>query len=230
MLSNRAFHNKRMLAAIGEALLNIGTIEFQLGTGIPRLQSYFGMSVSPCYQKPWIPSLSQHKEPCLKLRDKLRGLVREDVETFVNLLETTSFDDDNSIRAMFEFVELADNTEIIYLELDTILGLTDGLRDTRNDLMHSTKLEFEEGLIVTTATESARVIPFKELVIFLRKSRHALHFSSSLMVSGVAMTAEGGKLYSTFSNGSHNSRFLKRLYRDKINDLGSRWRDHLTSS
>ena len=44
------------------------------------------------------------------------------------------------------------------------------------------------------------------------------------------MTAEGAKLYSTFSNGSHNSRFLKRLYRDKINDLGSRWRDHLTSS
>ena len=51
MPSNRAFHNKRMLAAIGEALINIGTIEFQLGTGIPRLQSYFGMSVSRCYQK-----------------------------------------------------------------------------------------------------------------------------------------------------------------------------------
>ena len=229
MPSNRGFHNERMLAAIGEALLNIGTIEFQLGAGIPRLQSYFGMSVSPCYQKRRIPSLSEHKKPCLKLRDKLRGLVREDVETFANLIETSDFVDDDFIGAMFEFVELADNTEIIYLELDTILGLIDGLRDTRNDLMHSTKLEFEEGLIVTTASKSARVIPFKELVLFLRKSRHALHLSSSLMLAGVAMNAEGAKLYSTFSNGSYNSRFLKRLYREKINDLGSRWRDRLTS-
>lgn len=230
MLSNRSFHNKRMLAAIGEALLNIGTIEFQLGSGIPRLQSYFGMPVSPCYQKPRIPSLSEHQEPCLKLRDKLRGLVREDAETFATLIETTNLVDDNARRAMFEFVELADNTEIIYLELDTILGLTDGLRDARNDLMHSTKLESEEGLIITTATKSARVIPFKELVLFLRKSRHALHFSSSLLVAGVTMTAEGAKLYSTFGNGSYNSRFLKRLYRNKINDLGSRWRSHLMSS
>ena len=170
MLSNRSFHNKRMLAAIGEALLNIGTIEFQLGSGLPRLQSYFGMSVSPCYQKPRIPSLTEHQEPCWKLCEKLRGLVREDVETFANLIETANFADDVSRRAMFEFVELADNTEIIYLELDTILGLIDGLRDMRNDLMHSTKLECEEGLIVTTATKSARVIPFKELVLFLRKS------------------------------------------------------------
>ena len=131
------------------------------------------------------------------------------------MIETINFDDDDSIQAMFEFVELADNTEIIYLKLDTILGLTDGLRDTRNDLMHSTKLEFEEGLIVTTATKSARVIPSRNWSSFLRKSRHALHFSRSLMVAGVAMTAEGAKLYSTFSNGSHNSRFLKRLYRDK---------------
>lgn len=230
MHSNRALHNRRMLATIGEALLNIGTIEFQLGSAIPRLQSYFGMSVSPCYYKPRIPSLYDQQKPCLKLRKKLRGLVKQDVETYANLIETTNFVDDDSIRAMFEFVELADNTEIIYLELDTILGLTDGLRDTRNDLMHSSKLEFEEGLIVTTATKPARVIPFKELVIFLRKSRHALHFSSSLRVAGVTMTAEGAKLYSTFSNGSHNSRFLKRLYRDQINDLGSRWRDHLTSS
>ena len=229
MASRRAFHNKRMLAAIGEALLNIGTIEFQLGTGIPRLQAYFGMPVSPCYQEPWIPSLRQHKKPCLKLRDKLRGLVREDVETFADFIETINFDDDDSMRAMFEFVELADNTEIIYLELDTILGLIDGLRYMRNDLMHSTKLEFEEGLIVTTATKPARVIPFKDLVLFLRKSRHALHFSSALRVAGVAMAIEEPKLYSTFNNGSHNSRFLKRLYRDEVNDLGSRWRDHLTS-
>ena len=95
MPSNRAFHKKRRLAAIGEALLNIGTIEFQLGSGIPRLQSYFGMSVRQCYQKPRIPSLSQHKEPCLKLRDKLRGLVRRDVKSFADLLETIKLDNDS---------------------------------------------------------------------------------------------------------------------------------------
>ena len=68
-----------------------------------------------------------------------------------------------------------------------------------------------------------------EEVVSLRKSRHALHFSSSLLVTGVTMTAKGAKLYSTFCNGSHNSRLLKRLYRDEMSDLGSRWRDHLTS-
>ncbi len=230
MLSQREFHNKRMLAVIGEALLNIGTIEYQLGGAIPRLQSYFGIPVSRCYKKRRIPSLSDQTKPCQKLHNKVSGQVSEDVTIYARLVETISYDDQSSVRAMFEFVELADNTEIIYWELNMILGLIDGLSQTRNDLMHSTKLEFEKGLIVTTANRPARIIPYRELAAFWRKSRQALYISGSLRVAGVSLVSEGGRLHSSWSNGSHNSRFLKRLYRDKINDLGSRWRDHLTSS
>ena len=85
MLSHYKFHNRMMLATIGEGLLNIGTIEYKLSCGIPRLQSYFGMSVGVCYRKPNIPSLDLQKEPCLKLRDWVRELVDEDFSTYAKL-------------------------------------------------------------------------------------------------------------------------------------------------
>ena len=229
MHSQREFHNKRMLAVIGEALLNTGTIEYKLSGAVPRLQSYFGIPVSRCYRKRRIPSLRDQKTPCMNLRDKVCSQASEDVTIYAKLVETISHDDQGSVRAMFEFVELADNTEIIYWELNTILRLIDGLSQTRNDLMHSTKLEFDKGLIVTTANRPARTIPYRELAAFWRKSRQALYVSGSLLVAGVSLASEGGKLYSSWSNSSHNSRFLKRLYRDETNDLGSRWSDHLTS-
>ena len=230
MLSHREFHSKRMLAVIGEALLNIGTIEYKLSCAIPRLQSYFGMTVSRCYHKSRIPSLNEQNKPCQKLRDKVCSKVNEDARIYPGLVETISCDDESSVQALFEFVELADNTEIIYWELNVILGLVNGLSETRNDLMHSAKLEFEEGLIVTTANRPAREIPYRDLAAFWRKSRQALHVSSSLLVAGISSVSERDQLYSSWSNGSPNSRFLKNLYRDKINDLGSRWRDHLTAS
>ena len=126
--------------------------------------------------------------------------------------------------------EFADDTEIVYLNLDLILSLVDRLHETRNDLMHSTKLESEEGLIVTTASKPARIISYGELAIFLRKSRQALYASSSLLVAAVSSATEGDKLYSSFSNGSHNGRFLKRLYQDNVHDLGAQWRNHLMAS
>ena len=230
MRSHRSFHNKQMLSVIGEVLLNIGSIEYSLSCGIPRLQSYFGMPVNYCYQKPKIPSLGEQKEPCLKLRDRVSGHVSDDVSIYAKVIKTINIYDEGSTQAMSDFVELADNTEIVYLELNVILKLIDGLREIRNDLLHSTKLESEDGLIVTTADKPARIITSKELALSLRKSRQALQVSSSLLVVGVFMAAEGDKLYSSLSNGSHNSRFLKKLYRDNINDLGSKWRNHLMAS
>ena len=131
---------------------------------------------------------------------------------------------------MSAFVELADNTEVIYLELDLMLRLLDALHGTRNGLMHSTKLESAEGLIITTATKPAWIIPYRDLEIFARKSRQALHISSSLLVSGVCLATSGDKLYSSLSNGSYNSRLLKRLYQDNVNNLGFKWSNHLIAS
>ena len=224
---HRTFRNKRMLSIVGEALLDIGTIEYQLSGGIPRLQSYFAMPEGICYKKPKIPSLGDQKASCLTLRDKVRQNVIKNADIYTELLGKIDLEDDDAISAMFEFVELADNTEIIYLELDLIVGLIDGLHETRNDLMHSTKLESPEGLIITTANQPARVVPNRSLATFLRKSRQALFVSSSLLVAGVCMATVGDKLYSSFSNGSYNSRFLKKLYRENVNNLSSRWRTHI---
>ena len=228
MSSPRLIRGQRLLSVVGEALLNVGTVEYQLGCGIPRLQRFFGVPVSRCYLKRRIPSLNEQKEPCLSLHEKVHECVRNDAFTYAELVKTIHRVEDVSVRAMFDFVELADNTEIVYLELGLVLGLLEDLGQVRNDLMHSTKLESDGGLIVTTARKPAREISHRELVIFLRKSRHAVHFSSSLLVAGVSLAVESGPLYASFGNGSYNSRFLKKLYGAQISNLGAKWVDHLS--
>lgn len=219
-----------MLAIVGEALLNLGTMEYKLSCGIPRLQLYFGLPVDNCYKKRRIPSLGDQKKPCQSLQDKVREWVSENAEDYAQLIESIDPNDEVSVLAMFDFVKLADNTEIVYLELDLMLKIIDGLRETRNDLMHSLKLGLEDGLMVTTARRPARIISNRDLAIFLRRSRHGLNVSSSLFVAGVCLATKEEKLYSSFSNGSYNSRFLKRLYRDNVIDLDLRWRNHLMAS
>ena len=228
MSSGRLIRGQRLLSVVGEALLNVGTVEYQLGGGIPLLQRYFDVPVSECYRKGWIPSLNEQRKPCMVLHDKVQECVKGGAVAYAKLVKTIHGVDEVSVRAMFDFVELADNTEIVYLELGLMLGLLEDLGRMRNDLMHSTKLEFDGGLIVTTARKPAREISLRELVVFLRKSRHAVHFSSSLLVAGVSVAVEGGPLYASFGNGSYNSRFLKKLYGAEISNLGAKWRDDLS--
>ena len=227
MRSYRSFQDIRMLATVGEALLNVGTIEYKLNCSIPRLQLYYGLPVDNCYKKRRIPSLGDQKKPCRSLHDKVREWVSQNAEVYAQKVDSIDPSNEDSVLAMFDFVELADNTEIVYLELDLMLKIIDGLRETRNDLMHSLKLGLEDGLMVTTARRPARVISHRDLAIFLRRSKHGLDVSSSLMVAGVCLATKEDKLYSSFSNGSHNSRFLKKLYGDDVIDLGLRWRNHL---
>lgn len=228
MSSLRVFRGQQLLTVVGEALLNVGTVEYKLSCGIPRLQRYFGVPVSARYLKRRIPSLNEQREPCLSLHKHARECMRDDEVLYAELVKTVHSTDHVSVQAMFDFVELADNTEIVCLELGLMLGLLDGLGQMRNELMHSTKLESDGGLIVTTATKPAREISHRELVIFLRKSRHAVHFSSSLLVAGVSLATEGDPLYANLGNGSYNSRFLKKLCGDEISDLGAKWRDHFS--
>ena len=216
-----------MLAVVGEALLYIGTIEYDLGCGIPRFQSYFGMPISACYKKPRIPSLGDQKEPCEELRDRVRQKLCENVRVYDRTIEHIDWGNEDSIRSMFDFVQLADSVERVFLEIALLVRLIPGLQKTRNDLMHSTKLESREGLIVTTAHEPARIIQYGQLSIFLRKSRQAAYISSALLVGAVAMTIEGDKLYSSFDNESNNSRFLRKFYRNGIVNLSNRWRKDL---
>ena len=224
----REIRGQRLLSVVGEALLNVGTVEYRLACGIPRLQRFFGVPVSQCYLKRRIPSLNDQREPCLSLHQKVQECVKDDAVAYAKLVKTMHGVDDVSVGAMFDFVEQADNTEIVCLELGLMLELLEDLGQVRNDLMHSTKLEFDGGLIVTTAREPAREISHRELLVFLRKSRHAVHFSSSLEVAGVSLAVEGGPLYANFGNGSYNSRFLKKLYGAEIRNLGAKWGDHLS--
>ena len=223
MRSHLRFHNRRMLAIVGEALLNVGTTEYNLTCSIPQLQSIFGMPVAVCYRKPLIPSLGDQREPCLKLRDKVHDEVAANSAIYGEQVRDIDLNDEVAIGAMCEFVKLADTTEIVYLELDLIVRLIDELHGTRNDLIHSLKLECAEGLIVTTASRPATIISQRQLEIFSRKSRQAVDVSSTLLVASVGLSLDGEKLYSSFNNGSYNSRFLKRLYREAVTDLSSKW-------
>ena len=220
------YHNRRMLSVIGEALLNIGTTEYSLASGLPILQRQFGLEISVCYKRPDIPSLDLQKEPCRQLHSKTAEVVSGHQHYYAEVLKTIDYQSSSSVAAMFEFVQLADHVESICLSLKLIIQLIPNLHRMRNDLMHSTKLESDEGLLVTTAKEPARLIPWRTLQRFSRKSRKASYLASMLVVSAVG--ADHG-LYASFGNNSHHSRFLTRYYRDCIKNLGSRWRHALDS-
>ena len=220
------YRNKRMLSVVGESLLNIGTVEFTLATGIPILQRQFGLEVAVCYRRPDIPSLDLQSEPCRLLHRKTADVVREDEQHYREVWKTLDHHSQSDIRLMFRFVELADYAEDIYLSLGLLLPLMPSLHRMRNGLMHSTKLESDEGLLVTTAKAPARLIPWRALQCFSRKSRQASYLASMLRVS--AVSANHG-LYASFGNDSYHSRFLLRCYRDGIKNLGSRWRQDLAA-
>lgn len=218
------YRNKHMLSVIGEALLNIGTAEYSLSTGIPILQSQFGLEVSVCYKGAGIPSLDRQREACRLLHSKTLEIVSDDERHYVEICKTLDFQNHSDIEAMFRFVELADHAEGICLSLGLILRLAPELHKLRNDLMHSTKLESDEGLLVTTAKDPARLVPWQTLRCFGRKSRQLSYLASMLTVSAVG--ANHG-LHNSLGNGSYHSRFLLRYYRAGVKNLGSRWRHDL---
>ena len=215
------YRNKRMLSVIGEALLNIGTAEYSLSTAIPILQSQFGMDIAVCYKGTGIPSLARQKEPCRLLNRKTSEIVSDNERQYIEICKTLDPQNHSDIAAMFRFVQLADHAEAICLSLGLILRLAPDFHKVRNDLMHSTKLESEEGLLVTTAKEPARLVPWLTLRCFGRKSRQFSYLASMLTVAAVG--ANHG-LHASFGNDSYHSRFLLRYYRDGVKNLGSRWR------
>ena len=221
------YRNERMLSVIGEALLNIGTAEYSLSTAIPILQDQLGLAVSVCYKGAGIPSLDRQKEACRLLHCKTSEIVSDNEQHYIEICNTLDYQNHSEIEDMFRFVQLADHAEGICLSLRLILRLVPELHKLRNDLMHSTKLESNEGLLVTTANESARLIPWRTLQCFGRKSRQISYLASMLTVSAVG--ANHGLEFS-FGNDSYHSRFLLRYYRAGVKNLGSRWRHDLDTT
>ena len=216
------YSNQRLMAVIGEALLNVSSAEAYLWVGVPRTQRYLDLPVSPCYNRPNISNLTTQLEPCKRLAEDIGEMLENAKLNLWSMYRAMDGISDDNAYLLGDYAAKIDELELTQLTLSTIHHIIGKIGQTRNILMHS--MQREEIDVLIAMTNSGRYqFTKKELEYFGRKSKQLSRFAYNLFQQSFGFSN------ACVIHGCKSVRKLRRLYGNTVLNTHNQWRvkDHI---